>query len=92
MNDIRRLQDLIHDDALINPCISQYSNGKQTIVLTEGSLYSVTIRNIPIDTIAFKADSLDLRNFFKGNKGERKRADFVIVANQDNGSCYIIYI
>jgi len=54
--------------------------------------YSVDIDNMPPNSIVIKTDAFPApKDFFNGDKGERKRADFVIIANtKDQG--FIVFI
>ena len=94
MSDFKILRDLTRDDALAS---IQYQYGKKTIVLKEPgnqrqSAYSLKIRNVPDDIIAFKADAFPPpKSIFKNSKGECKRADFVVIASSHEAS-WIVYI
>ena len=94
MSDFGILRDLICDDALAS---IQYQYGKKTIVLKEPgnqrqSAYSLKIRNVPNDIIAFKADAFPPpKSIFKNSKGECKRADFVVIANSHEAN-WIVYL
>ena len=84
MSDFDILRDLIRDEVLASVEEDEYGNGKETIVLEEPgdhqqSAYSLKIRNVPDDFIAFKADAFPApEEIFKNDKGECKRADFVV--------------
>ena len=94
ISDFKILRDLIRDDALAS---TQYQYGKKTIVLKEPgnqrqSAYSLKIRNVPDDIIAFKADAFPPpKRIFKNSKGECKRADFVVIASSHEAN-WIVYI
>ena len=93
-SDFEILQELIRDDALATV---EHSNGKRALILTESGNnrripYSLKIRNVPINVIAFRADTFPAPNcIFKNDKGQCKRADFVIIAS-DNKANWIVYI
>ena len=93
-SDFEILEALIRDEALASV---QHSHGKRELVLTESgntpsSAYSLKVRDVPDDAIALKADAFQApTRIFKGEKGECKRADFVIIAS-DNGSKWVVYI
>ena len=99
--DFKVLRDLIRDDALAS---IQYPYEKKVVVLKEpGSQrqpeYSLKIRNVPDDIIAFRADAFPApKSIFKNNKGECKRADFIIIAHNhkaiahNHKANWIIYI
>ncbi len=94
MSDFDILRDLIRDEALASV---EDEYGRETIVLEEPgnqqqSAYSLKIRNVPDDFIAFKADAFPApKKIFKNDKGECKRADFVIIAS-DNKVNWIVHI
>ena len=80
MPDIDILRELISDDALV--MAGNDRHGKNVLVLEEPEAqpaYAVTIRGLPDDVLAIKADRFPPPSF-RGRKGERKRADFIIVA------------
>jgi hypothetical protein len=92
MSDIAVLKAMIQDHAKVPLEINQY--GKKKVVLAESDKYSITINDMPKDdeVIIIKADIFGPPDeIFKGNKGECKRADFVIVANTD-GKKFILCI
>jgi len=94
MDDMDVLRALVHNQALVP--VSNH-NGRNTIKLQESGDrqqgYAIEIKNVPDEIIAINLDS----NFpqpgeiFNGNKGECKRADFVLFANGDNDN-WIVYI
>ena len=92
--DFDILEALIRDEALASV---EHSYGKKALVLTEsgntpGSGYSLTVRDVPDDAIALKADAFPAPiSIFRGDNGECKRADFVIIAS-DGGSKWVVYI
>ena len=93
MYDFDILQDLIQDDAL---ALAEDEYKKKIIVLKESGNqqpeYSLKIRNVPDDIIAFKADAFPPpNNIFKNSKGECKRADYVVIASDDRAN-WIVHI
>lgn len=92
MSDFDILRDLIREEALASV---EDEYGKKTIVLKESSNqseYSLKIRNVPDDVIAFKADNFPPpSSIFKNSKGECKRADFVVIACNDKAK-WIVHI
>ena len=94
MSDFDILRDLIRD-AVLASVECEYK--KKTIVLEESgdqqqSAYSLKIRNVPDDFIAFKVDAFPApKSIFKDDKGECKRADFVVIASNDKVN-WIVYI
>ena len=94
MYDFDILQDLIKTEALAS---TEYEYNKKIIVLEEPgnqtqSAYSLKIRNVPDDIIAFKADAFPPPDkIFKSSKGECKRADYVVIASDDRAN-WIVHI
>ena len=94
MSDFDILRDLIRDAVLASV---ECQNKKKILVLEEPGghqqpAYSLKIHNVPDDFIAFKVDAFPApKNIFKNDKGECKRADFVIIASNDKVS-WIVYI
>ena len=91
MPDLDILRDLIREDTLVS-AVSD-ANGRSVLVLEEKKAepaYAITILNVPHDIVAVKADDFPPPKF-KGSRGERKRADFVIFARTP-GKNWIIYI
>ncbi len=89
--DFEILRSLIRDDAI------QHPDGGKNLVLEEPAnpqqqAYSLKIRNIPDDIIAFRADTFPPpKRIFKNSRGECKRADFVIIARNRKRN-WILYI
>lgn len=94
MSDFDILRDLIRDTALASV---EYEYRKKIIVLEEPgnqqqSAYSLQIHNVPDDVIAFKVDAFPApKEIFKNDKGECKRADFVVIAS-GNKANWIVHI
>lgn len=94
-SDLDILRELIKDEALVTVKKDRY--GKNFLELKEPGVgntseYKIEIRNIPEDTIAIKSDMFPPpSNVFRGDRGERKRADFVVIA-RDGKRNWIIYI
>ncbi len=89
MQDMEILSELILDSALV-PHENEY--GKPIIKLQETGVKGAIsyIRNIPSDAIVIKADEFPApKSFFKGNKGERKRADFIIISEEKKVILYV---
>ncbi len=97
MNDLDILRDLIKDEALaaIEEDYYQRASEKKIVFLeenSEGHAYTVKVHNVPGNVIAIKADVFKAASsIFKDNKGECKRADYVIIVNAESGN-WIIYI
>ena len=89
MSDKEILSELFCKSAMI-PLENEH--GKPIIKLQEvGVKGSVTyIRNIPSDAIVIKADDFPApKTFFKGDKGECKRADFIIISEEQKVILYV---
>ncbi len=89
MQDIEILSELILESALVP---HEYEYGKPIIKLhEEGHKNSVSfIRNIPTDALVIKADEFPTpKTFFKGDKGECKRADFIIISEEKKVILYV---
>jgi hypothetical protein len=89
MSDMEILSELILESVLI-PHENEY--GKPVIKLQEaGVKNSVSfIRNIPSDVIVIKADEFPApKTFFKGDNGECKRADFIIISEEKKVILYV---
>ena len=88
MSDFEILRALIRDEALAPV---EFPHGKKVIVLEEPghqqqSAYSLRIKNVPDDVVAFRADAFPAPNhLFRNDKGECKRADFVVIASDSRG-------
>ena len=91
VNDIQILQEMLNPDAQV---MLQSGQGRPSVQLTDAqSGTTVEIKGIPPDSIVIRAE--DFENpltIFKGTNGERKRADFVIVSNDENDRKWIICI
>ena len=88
MDDFDILRELFKENALARV-------EKDEIILEEQnnqSSYTLNITRAPYDTIAFKADMFPAPgNIFKGDRGECKRADYVIFTRED-GRKRIVYV
>jgi len=75
---IESLENIICDDCLVFPDVE---NAKIILPENKGVPYSLIIHNIPSDIFAIKSDSFaDTRSFFKGEQGQNKRADYIIIS------------
>jgi len=89
MGDREILSEMIKDTVLV-PLVDEY--GKPMIKLEEPSVKNsiACIRNSPYDAFIIKADEFPApKNFFKGDKGECKRADFVIISPEKKVILYV---
>ena len=91
VNDIQILQEMISPEAQV---ILQPAERTSFVQLTDSqSGTTVRINGVPHESIIIRAE--DFENpltVFNGSKGERKRADFVIVSNDEHGRKWIICI
>jgi hypothetical protein len=86
MSDIAILKEMIKDTATV-PLEDHYNRKQVTLTEPQHNNYSVTIQGMPDEdeVVIIKADTFSSPNaVFKGNHGECKRADFVIVADTAN--------
>ncbi|MXV84495.1 type I restriction enzyme HsdR N-terminal domain-containing protein [Candidatus Poribacteria bacterium] len=91
MNDIQILREMLTPNIQVT---LQPGQGRPSVQLTDlQSGATVEIKGIPPHSIVIRAE--DFENpltVFNGTKGERKRADFVIVSNDERGRKWIICI
>lgn len=85
MSDLKILKEMINETATVP---LENRNNKHQVTLTEPppANYSITIYGMPDDdeVIVIKADIFNSpKTVFKGNFGECKRADFVIIADTE---------
>ena len=82
MNDIQILQEMLIPDALVP---LQQGQGKPSVLLKDDKSKTVVeIKGLPHDSIVIRSEKFeDSLTLFRGSKGERKRADFVIVSNEE---------
>ncbi|GCA85450.1 hypothetical protein MiHa_03433 [Microcystis aeruginosa NIES-2522] len=97
--DYKILSELIVDDAIVKP--STGDHGKKQVILTETddkNSYSVKIHSIP-DTVSVFVVKSDIfpppKAIFKNNKNECKRADYILLVEQEEGKYqgkYVIFL
>jgi hypothetical protein len=91
VNDIQILREMLNPDAQV---MLQSGHGRPSVELTDlQSGMAVEINGLPRNSIVIRAE--DFENpltVFNGSKGERKRADFVIVSNDGSERKWIICI
>jgi len=82
---------------MLNPnaqVMLQSRQGRPSVQLTDSqSGTTVEIKGLPHNSIVIRAE--DFKNpltIFNGSRGERKRADFVIISNDERGKKWIICI
>jgi len=84
MSDIAILKEMIQETATVS--LENDLDGRNKVILREPKPpnYYVTIRGMPDDDnviIINPEEFKSLDTIFKGNRGERKRADFIIIAD-----------
>ena len=90
MNDIEILREMLNRTARVP--LQQMGNLSSVELKDRQGQTTVKITKLPYNSIVIKADAFEPRRvIFNGLKNERKRADFVIVSN-DNGKKWIICI
>ena len=91
VNDIQILREMLNPDTQV---VLQPGQGRPSVQLTDlQSGTTVEIKGVPSNSIVIRAE--DFENpltIFNGTKGERKRADFVIVSNDEHERKWIICI
>lgn len=91
VNDIQILQEMLNPHTQVP---LQSGRGRPSVQLTDlQSGATVEIKGLPHNSIVIRTE--DFENpltVFNGSKGERKRADFVIVSNDERGKKWIICI
>ncbi|MGK7943849.1 MAG: hypothetical protein AB4058_05210 [Microcystaceae cyanobacterium] len=86
--DLIILDEMIQDDAKVE-LIDDLSKKSKSVILREDDPYNKThyevrIRGLSEDTMVLKPDYFQSpQGFFKGNKGECKRSDFVIISDNE---------
>ena len=91
MNDIQILQEMLSSDTQV---ALQSGHGRPSVLLTDlQSHTTVEIKGIPPDSIVIRAENFEEPlTVFNGTKGERKRADFVIVSNDERERKWVVCI
>ena len=95
MSDLDVLRELVNERALVPLMETPY--GKKTVVLSEsgsqgGIQYSIKIKGIPDDAAVVKTDMFSSpKSIFSCQKGECKRADYVIVTNSETAN-FIVHV
>ena len=88
VNDIEILQEMLIPDAQVS---LHQGKGKPSVQLKDAQAKTIVeIKGLPHDSIVIRAEEFeDPLTLFKGLNRERKRADFVIVSNDDRGKWII---
>lgn len=91
VKDIQILQEMISPDVQV---MLQSEQGRPSVELIDPkSGAAVKIKGVPPDSIVIRAEIFEEPlTIFKGSRGERKRADFVIVSTDENQKKWIICI
>ena len=91
--DLDVLRELINEDALVQ--FEKRGHGGRVAELKEvddSGRYSIRITGIPKDAVVIKTDAFPApKGIFKCERGECKRADYVIVASFGKRS-YVVYV
>lgn len=79
MTDITILKEMLSEGVQVR---LQQTEGNTSVQLKDKQAKtSVEITDLPHDSIVIRAEAFKPPTVFKGSKGERRRADFVIVSN-----------
>ena len=91
MNDIQILREMLNPDTQVT---LQPGQGRPSVQLTDSqSGMTVEIKGLPHNSIVIRAENFENPlTVFNGSRGERKRADFVIVSNDESERKWIICI
>ena len=91
VNDIQILREMINPDIQV---MLQPAQGRPSVQLTDSqSGTTVEIKGLPHNSIVIRAENFENPlTIFNGSRGERKRADFVIVSNAGSERKWIICI
>ena len=82
MNDIEILQKMLTRDAQVS--LQQKQDAAPSVKLTDRqSRATVEIEKLPQDSVVIRAEAFKPPNVFKSSKGVRRRADYVIVSNEE---------
>lgn len=88
-DDLNILDEMIKNEARIE--LTDNYGKKQVILPEPQAKYEITIRNVPENTIVINADQFESpKTIFKGNQGECKRADYIIVSNENKKKIIVI--
>lgn len=88
--DLNILDEMIQDTAKVK--LTETYDKKQVILKEEKANYEVQIIGIPDNTIVIKADIFEPpKAIFQNTKGECKRADFIIISDEDCKKFILFY-
>lgn len=79
MNDIAILKKMLSEGAQVR--LQQVAGNTSVELKDKQGKTTVEITELPDDSIVIRAEVFKPPTVFKGSKGERRRADFVIVSN-----------
>ena len=84
VNDITILQEML-SDAVRVPLQQEGQDRPSVALMDDQAETTVEVKELPHESIVIRADAFNPRKpVFKGSKDERRRADFVIVSNEEN--------
>lgn len=94
MTDIEILREMLVCDNDVQVPLQQRQGRPPSVELIDKQANTtVKITGLPDDSIVIGAETFETPVYvFKGSKGERKRADFVIVSNDKKGRKWVICI
>ena len=88
--DLNILDEMIQEKAKVS-LTGDYDKKQVILKETHGANYSVKILKVPENTIVINADIFDSpKSIFTSIKGQCKRADFVIISDEDDQKFIII--
>ena len=87
VNDITILQEMLNTGAQVP--LQQREEKCSVTLKDKQAKTSVEITDLSDDSIVIRAEAFKPPTVFKGSKGERRRADFVIVSNAATGKWII---
>lgn len=89
VNDIQILREMIVNRVQVR---LQQRQGRPSVELTDSQAgTTVEIKGLPPDSIVIRAEDFESPlTVFNGSKGEGKRADFVIISNDENERKWVI--
>ena len=89
MNDIEILREMLISSAQV-PLRQQQGRFPSVELTDRQANTTVKIKGLPPDSVVIRAEDFeDPLTIFEGSKGERRRADFVIVSNEGQGKWII---
>jgi hypothetical protein len=90
MNCVELIGQLIHRDALVP--VEPYNSRLKVVLREPESGSQAQIYNLPPDAIVFRLDErFEVERIFKGNSGECKRGDFILIATL-HGTLFVIHL